>query len=284
MKFTPMKTDLFSSFGAQLYTVREALATEAARTISAIAEMGYSEVELHDLTQADRLAPIISANGLELIASHFWPGYITGRWDILAMFGLPVPENKSFEYVLEQAVKHGIGNVVLPMLFPQERGDAEHYRVLAEKFNTYGEQCRAAGLRFCYHNHAFELEPLGGTTPLEIFLNGTDPGLVHFELDAFWVAITGADPVTVLEEHPGRFSILHLKDLKRGTPSSFNEVQVSMESPEVFQPLGQGILDFPGILSTAQKMGISHCIVELDHTSGNPLEALRNSFEYLQSL
>ena len=279
-----MKSGLLSSIGAQLYTVREKLTNEASSTIAGIAQIGFQKVELHDLTMANRLAPIIADQGLELIASHFWPAYLTGRWDILSMFGLPIPENRSFDYVIEQAAKHRFETIVLPMLFPQERGNADHYRKLAEQFNTYGEKCKAAGLQFCYHNHAFELEPMEGTSPLEIFLNGTEPELVNFELDAFWVAITGSDPVRIMEEYPGRFTILHLKDLKPDTPKTYNELQVAMENQEVFQPIGQGILNFSTIIATAQMTGVSHIVVELDHTPGTPLEALQDSFDYLEGL
>ena len=279
-----MKSGFLHPPGVQLYTVRNQLGTEASGTLKAIAEVGYRQVELHDMTQADRLAPLLSDHGLQLVASHFWPAYITGHWEVLSTFGLPVPENQSFEFVIEQAVKHQVGTVVIPILFPPERGNANHYRFLAEQFNIYGEKCKEAGLQFCYHNHAFELEPMEGTTPLEILLQHTDPNLVTFELDAFWVTIAGADPIDILQSHPGRFTILHIKDLKADTPQTFSAIELSMKSPDVFQPIGQGVLDFPKILAAAQKSGTLHCIVELDFTPGPPLDALRSSFEFLQTL
>ncbi len=269
------------NLGAQLYTVREHLGPQAASTIEKIAEIGYREVELHDLSQADQLAPLLKMNGLRLIASHFWPAYITGQWDVLSMFGLPIPEQTSFDFVIEQAQKHEIPNVVIPMLFPQERGNIAHYKVLAEQFNIYGEKCKAAGLQFCYHNHAFELEPMEGTTPLQTLIDFTDRDLVSFELDAFWVAITQTDPVSTIEQYGDRIRILHIKDLKAGTPPTYSAIQTSIETPEVFKPIGQGTLDFDAILSAAAEAQIQHCMVELDFTEGDPVDSLQSSFEFL---
>lgn len=270
--------------GAQLYTVREKLASDPENTVQQIADMGFHQVELYDVGLLSTLAPLIAQAGLELTSVHFWPAYITGRWDILESFGMPVPENTSFDKMLEQLARLQISYAVMPMLFPDERGDLDHYKKLGETFNQYGQQCHEAGVQFCYHNHSFELEPMNGSNPLETLFSSTDPRLVSFELDVFWTAISGADPIEIIHNYADRIKILHFKDLKAGTPPSYRTIETAFQTPEVFVPLGQGVLDFPGILKAADTAGIDNCMVELDFTQGDPFEELQISLDHLKSL
>ena len=91
------------------------------------------------------------------------------------------------------------------------------------KLNQPGEICRSAGLGFCYHNHAFEFEPISGTTPFQVLMDNTDKKLVGLEMDVFWVSVGGHNPVELLHKLSGRVPLLHLKDKAEGTPVMYKE-------------------------------------------------------------
>jgi sugar phosphate isomerase/epimerase len=88
-------------------------------------------------------------------------------------------------------------------------GRLEAHRHLLNGFAT---QARPGGLRFAYHNHDFEIRPTSGTRGLDVLLSGTDPKLVDFEMDLYWVVFGGGDPVDFFNRYPGRFPMVHVKD------------------------------------------------------------------------
>jgi sugar phosphate isomerase/epimerase len=181
---------------------------------------------------------------------------------------------------LDQLKQRGFTYAVFPYLPPAERGGLDVIKSVAAKFNIAGEKCRAAGLRFCYHNHAFEFEPMEGTTPFQVMLDNTDKKLVGIEMDAFWVSVAGHDPVEMLQKLSGRVPLLHCKDKASGT-----EVLYKESVPRTaFKEVGSGVIEWPKVLKAAAQAGAAHYFVEQDQTPGDPVESLRQSFGYLSKL
>jgi sugar phosphate isomerase/epimerase len=266
--------------GVQLYTVREQLGPKADATLKAIADIGYKELELGrgDLAQ---LAPIAKSYGLEPISIHIEAPLVTGNWT--AWSSLKVPEGYTLERALGEARGHGVRSAVVSYLMPSERGGGlPFYETLADALNRAGEVGRKAGVAIGYHNHGFEFEPLpNGRRPLDVLMERTDPALVRLELDVFWVGITGANPVDLLQQYSRRVSLVHLKDKAADAPAVTDEQKVQ---PATFKEVGSGWLDFPAILKAAETAGVQHYFVEQDHTPGDPLVSLRQSYEYLQTI
>jgi len=182
--------------------------------------------------------------------------------------------------VIDQVKKWGFAYAVFPYLPPAERGGLDKFRALTDKLNRAGEKCRAAGLGFCYHNHAFEFEPMEGTTGFEVMMEGLDPNLCGFEVDCFWVSVAGHDPAALLQKLSGRVPLLHLKDKAPGTPVMFQE---SVDR-SAFKEVGSGVIDWPAVLRAAASAGVQHYFVEQDQTPGDPVDSLRQSFGYLSKL
>ncbi len=84
-----------------------------------------------------------------------------------------------------------------------------------EDFNTAGKYLHEQGLYFCYHNHGFEFVPHEDGTLFDYMVQNTNPVYVSFEMDAMWVVHPGHDPVELLQRHPERFRLMHLRDLKK---------------------------------------------------------------------
>src|SRR5690606_11473924 len=99
--------------------------------------------------------------------------------------------------------------------------------------------------RLCYHNHAWEFESHNRQRPFDVLVERLDTGLIDFEIDVFWVAVAGEDPAAVLKQLKGRVPLVHLKDMKSGTPPTFSEAAIP---PEAFMELGNGALNFTEIL------------------------------------
>jgi sugar phosphate isomerase/epimerase len=269
--------------GFQLYTLRSVIGRDPRRVLQEVAEIGYQEVEALRMG-LDQLAPLYRELGLVPVSGHFETPLVTGQWDawraVTPADQLP-PRDYDWTAAVDDAARHGLKFMVIPYLFPAERGDADSYRRLAEQLNKAGEASRKAGIGLCYHHHAFEFEPLGDSTPMQLLLQGTEANLVGIEVDVFWVSVAGLDPVEFIRQLRGRVPLVHLKDKAAGTAQAFREFQVP---PESFKEVGNGELDFVAILKASREAGVQHFIVEQDHTPGDPVESLRQSYRNLRDL
>jgi sugar phosphate isomerase/epimerase len=148
----------------------------------------------------------------------------------------------------------------------------------ADFLNRKAAALKPYGLRFGYHNHNVEFAPVGGSTGLEQLIQGTDPALVTFEMDAGWVVAAGADPKALLAAHPGRFSAMHVKDVKASTHPNFSFEQDPCE-------VGQGIIDWKTLLAKAYQANVRQFYVEQEPPFSRPrLESVGISFNYLNTL
>lgn len=270
-------TDTFDApLGVQLYTVRSVLPDNPAQVLQGLAAIGYEEAEVLQVGY-DELAPLVQEAGLKPKAMHLRPGVITGVWgenDVK-------PEQTDLGAAMDWAKGHGVDFVVMPYLPNDQRPEQlDGYKALAEKMSAAAEAARGVGLGFAYHNHAFEFQPMEGSTPLDALMAGSDPSLVGLELDVFWVSLAGLDPVEMLKKYAGRVPLVHLKDKAADAPQQFAEGPPK----ESFKEVGNGVLDFQAILEACRAAGVAHYFVEQDQTPGDPLASLKQSYEHLRSL
>jgi sugar phosphate isomerase/epimerase len=257
--------DSLQSIGVQLYTVRSVLPAKPLDTLEAIQAIGYSECEATqdglDKIWSSLKQTKLAAVSLHMNSALFSPG-----------------KEAELQRAIDDAKRRGFEYVVYPYVPVPERAGLEGIRRLAARLNAAGEKCHAAGLKLCYHNHAFEFEPIQGTTPFETLVHETNPENVGLELDVFWASVAGHDPVDILNHHSSRIRLVHLKDKALGTPVQYNE----SVPRTAFKEVGSGVLDFPAILRAAAHAGVKHYFVEQDQTPGDPIASLRESYEYLR--
>jgi len=270
--------------GAELYTVRGVLPTAPDQTLKRIADIGYREVETDHATLL-QIAPLLKKYGLKAVSCHFETPIITGNWKpwIARRAQQKTPfaaEGTTWTQAIEDAKRLGVEYMVMAYILPEERGDAEYFRQLADKMNKAGAETRAAGMQFCYHNHCFEFKGERGQRPIDILLEHWDKKAVGLELDVFWVSVGGADPVEMLKRVAGRVPLVHLKDKAKGTPVLYEEAKAG----QAFREVGAGVLDFPAILSAAEAAGAKHYFVEQDQTPGDPVASLKQSYDYLRTI
>jgi len=240
--------------GVQLYTLRRSMKKDVAKTLRAVANIGYEEVEFAGYFghSAKELRKILDGEGLTAPASHVgFKAFSTG-----------------LDRVIEDAVQLGHEYLVLPSIAYNQRKSLDDYHRIASDFALFGEKCRAAGIQFAYHNHAFEFEPMAGEIPYNILIRETDPSLVAMELDLYWVAKAGQSAEQIIEANPGRFKLFHVKDM-----------DVNGEVTEV----GKGVIDFAAIFSKANMAGLEHAFVEHDQPT-DAIQSIEYSFRSLSRI
>ena len=239
----------------QLYTLRDQVAADYAGTLRAVAELGYGAVELATLGSfsAAELRRELDTLGLRANGMHVPLVRLEGE--------LPA--------VLDELTTLGAGYAICPWL-PPERRSEQHYHELARTLSEAGRRCRDASIQLCYHNHDFELVEFAGRTGLDILFGESDPQLVQAELDVYWVARAGQDPVAWIERLDGRVPLVHLKDAAVGSGA--------------FAEVGHGTLDIPAILAAGDRAGTRWWVVEQDQCARPPLESVGMSIAYLRSL
>lgn len=241
--------------GVQLYTVRDVLHRDLPETLRRVAEIGYREVELFGPVNpvVRTMAENLRRYGLAAPALH--AGYEELR--------------DQLDTVVANARALGASFAVCPSIDAELRRTPHDWRKVCRTLAASGRALRERGISLAYHNHEFEFVPfVDGTTPFGLMMAETDPRDLKLELDVYWAAKAGLDPVRTLEERRDRVVLLHLKDI--GTDSATVE-------------LGAGRLDFPAIIRTALAGGIRHLFVEQDD-SADPLQSIATSLRFLQRL
>jgi sugar phosphate isomerase/epimerase len=261
-----LRARALSTVGVQLYTVRSVLPQHPLEVLRAIEKIGYREVEC-TADGLDAIWPSLKQTSLKPVSVHLNPQFF-------------VHEPDQLPAALEDAKKRGFEYVVCPWIDPKDRGGVEMIRKLGESLNHAGELARQSGMRLCYHNHAFEYQPTPDGRLLDVLLKSTDPKLVSLELDVMWAHVGGADPVALLKQYGDRIPLVHLKNVAPGTAHRFNE----MIPAAAFRELGNGEVDIAAVIHAAKQAGVKHYFVEQDQTPGDPLDSLRQSFQYLEGL
>ena len=257
-----------ASFGLQLYTVRRIIDQDPVRVLKEVEAAGYKEIETGS-DDLDKIMPALGETRLKPVGLHLATDLFLRQQDKLGA-------------ALEDAKRRGFEYVLCPWIDPKDRGGVEAIKKLAANLNKAGEKATAAGLKLCYHNHAFEFAPAGGDGGMliDVLMANTDPQHVGWEMDIFWVSVTGHDPVDLLRKYSKRVALMHVKDLAAGV-----EKRVDEKVPKTaFKEAGAGTLDLKKILHTATQTGVKHFFVEQDETPGDPMASAKMSASYLKSL
>lgn len=255
--------------GVELYTVRNLMPAQDDSVLRAIAQIGYKEIE-GGYDDLKRIAERAKADNLNPISCHI---------PTEAVLGGDHYHGPEFQKILDDLRAIGTQYAVVPYIAPNLR-NAATFDEFGDKLNRAGEMARKAGLQLCYHNHAFEWGQMDGKRVFDRMFGKTDPKLVQFEVDVFWLSVGGVSPTEFLNEHAGRVPLVHLKDKAAGQAVQYNE----NVPHETFKEVGSGGLDFPAILRTAEKIGVKHYFVEQDWTPGDPIASLRKSYAYITGL
>lgn len=245
--------DQLKAIGVQLYTVRDQMQKNVDATLARVSGIGYKEVEFagyFNRTPAE-IAARLKSTGLRAPAAHISLNEIRNTWS----------------QTLDMASTVGHEYLVCAWIDDKER-TTDGFKRVADDFNRAAEQARAHKIAFAYHNHDFEFKALGGVLPYDMLLAACDPKLVQMELDLYWINKAGHDPLMYFARHPGRFPLVHVKDMKRD--GSMTDV-------------GAGALPFGKYFAAAKQGGIKHFFVERDNPTDS-LASIEQSYRALRAL
>ena len=270
--------------GLQLWSVKDALASDQAGTLRKIAAMGYSEVELYELPAFPReFKQQCDDTGLRIIGGHFYLQSLNDRKTVDAALQLGMRYIIVVFPTLRSLADKDISNMSVSELNPlYEKITADDYKWNAEQFNRHGSELQRQGLQLGYHNHAVDLKTFGGRSAYQILIESTDPALVVFEMDCGHMIHAGADPIGYLRKYPQRIQLLHLKDLEPGYGISSS---IDTEEKDTNAQLGAGVIDWKALFRAAAQGNVKHYFVEHEGTMAQPpLISVANSLTYLRTL
>lgn len=251
--------------GLQTYTVRNDLKADFAGTLRKVAAMGYREVEVNGDwygRPAAELRKMLDDAGLRAPSAHFNSPKDGEEW----AKNMDGAHTVGLEYMLTTSHSEWTKSL-------------DGWKRTGDFFNGLAKRCRDAGFQFAYHNHNFEFRVYDGVVAYDELLRSTDPDLVKMEMDCFWTTFAGKDPVQYFHQHPGRFALLHIKDLKPGYKPTTDGFKGNP-----FVEVGKGTIDWKRIFGAAREGRLKHYYVEQDMWDRPPLESARISAEYLTKL
>lgn len=253
--------------GIQLYSLREQLPKDVKGVIRKVADVGYKEVETYGYSKkngfwgldAKAFKQLLKENGLKAPSGHF---------DLNKFFIDGDTENlKSY---IEASNIIGGEYITVPHLNVDVTTGLDGFKKVAAGLNKAAEICKASGLKLAYHNHDFEFKTFGDSTGYEVMLKETDPKMVKFELDLYWVVRSGNDPVKLFQDNPGRFPMWHIKDMDKVNSHLNTEV-------------GSGSIDFKKLFEHAKLAGLEYPFLEQENFAMDPYQSIKKSFDYMNT-
>ncbi len=261
----PAPVKMKGKMGLQLYSLRAQFAQDVPGTLDRVRGMGIEYVELAGTygMEPAKFRELLESKKLKAVASHF--PYERFRDD---------PEAVARDAKALGVEYAGVAWISRPGAF-----DEKVAREAIAVFNRAGEVLSKHGLKFFYHPHGYEFVPHGEGTLFDLMMAETKPEYVTYEMDTFWIVHPGQDPVKLFERYGSRFQLMHLKDMKKGTPTGLLTGSSDVTNNVV---LGTGVMDWPAILRAAEKAGVKYYFLEDE--SPTVVEQLPQSIRYLSQV
>ena len=269
--------------GVQLFTLFGVIENDVKGNLKKIADLGYTEIE----SAFSKLPNYYGQSPKEFAATCKELGLSWKSHHVLgAAFKLPKgykmpngPDGKPMslpahmanlkedtQKLVDEAAEGGISYLVCANI---PTGTIDEIKDATEILNKAGEACKKVNIQLCYHNHDMEFKEVEGQIPYHLLLSGTDSKLVKMELDLAWATKAGIKPVDLFKAHPGRFPLLHVKDISQDF--------------KTLEPVGEGVVDFKDVVANVKLAGAKHYFVEHDMPA-DAFASLGTSYKNLRAL
>lgn len=247
--------------GAQYYTLRDSIQNieDFDTTCKKVAEIGYQVIQISGTPlPAEAMRKVTDKYGLKTVVTHRgFPDFVKNVDEIIA-----------YNRILDSEFC-GIGS--MPFEYTENR---ETLADFIQKTNQAAEKIKKAGMTLAYHNHAFEFAKIDGKTIMDWLLEETDPENVQFTVDTYWVQFGGVNPADFIRKVGKRAALIHFKDF-------------AMDQKEIHKQkmaeVGQGNLDWDGIIKACEEAGAKYALVEQDICERDPFESMKMSYEFLKT-
>ncbi len=253
---------LMPKIGIQLYTLRDYIKTyeDTEKTFAFVKSLGTNVIQISGIgpIEPEKVAFLVDKYGMDVCVTH--KGFDRMQNDL---------DNLIEEHKMMHCDCLGIGGM------PKDaRGSAEALRAFIKEANEIGRKMKEKGVRFAYHNHAFEFEKIDGDKSImDILLEETDPEVFYFIPDVYWMQVGGVNPAEFLKKMKGRVKVAHFKD---GI--------VEGDCPMITE-LGAGEVDLDACFKACMELDIPYIVYEQDNNfDEDPLKSTEISYKCLEKL
>lgn len=269
--------------GLQLFTLFNSIDADVKGNLKKVADIGYKEVESAFSKQQGyygmkpkEFAALCAELGLSWKSHHVlgapfkmpkgmkMPTGADGKPMTLPAHMKNLKED--MQQLVDEAAEGGIPYLVCANI---PTGTLDEIKSSVEILNKTGELCKKAKVQLCYHNHDMEFKAVEGQTPYHLLLSGTQADLVKMELDLAWATKAGVDPVELFKAHPGRFPLLHVKDISKDF--------------QTLEPVGEGVVNFKHVFENVKIAGVKHYFVEHDMPA-DAFASIATSYKNLRAM
>lgn len=251
--------------GLQLYSLRHQFEKDVPGTFAKISAWGITNLEdgnggTYDYTM-EAYKALIKKNGLKMVS-------VSAPFEELA---------ESPETVIARAKAYGAKYAVC---FWIPHNDTiftiKETKHALKVFNAAGKKMKKEGITLAYHPHGYEFRPYGEALLMDYMIENAK--FFDFEMDVYWFAHPGEDPLEWLRRYPDKFKLMHLKDCRKGVKGNQN----GTSDVETNVVLGTGQIDIAAIVAEAKKIGVEYMFIEDE--SSRVVEQVPQSLEYLRGL
>lgn len=256
--------------GLQLFSINQDMNDDPLNTLKTVKEMGYQDFEIYGFDDEKVTYYGIDAADFKNRLEDMELTVTSGHYGFADYLSRPLDDLKRF---VDQCIKGAKAlespYITWPWMAPEQR-NIETFKLMTERLNMIGEQIKAAGLGFAYHNHGFEFEEHDGEIGYDIILQDTDPDLVKLQIDMYWVMHSSKlTPKEWIDQQPGRFVMWHIKDMDKVTRD--------------YTELGNGSIDYTKIMPEPQVSGLEYYYIEQGgNFAKSPLESAATSAKYFK--
>ena len=250
--------------GLQLYSLRDQFKKDVAGALDQVRAFGVTHVELagtYDVAP-EKFKAQLDARRLKAVSGHF--SYEQLRDHV--------------EDVAREAKLLGLEYAGCAWIPHNGPFNEKTSREAADVFNRAGEALAKHGIKFFYHTHGYEFLPYRDGTLFDFLMAETKPEYVRIEMDVYWIVHPGQDPVRFLEKYGKRVELMHVKDMRRGTPSGFS----GQSEVTNIVLVGEGVIDWPSVFRAAKKAGVKWYFIE-DESPASVVQ-IPQSLRYLEKL
>jgi sugar phosphate isomerase/epimerase len=251
-----------AKLSVQLYTIRNQISADIQGTLAKVHEIGFQSVETAFWPEGitiQKAAKYIKDAGLSVSSAHI---------------ELPIGDKR--QTMLDTAAAYNCKKMIWHG-WPEDKrySSLQGTMELISIYNEAGKFAKANGLQFGLHNHWWEYRnKIDGRFVYELLLENLDSD-IFFEVDTYWVKVAGQDPAAIVKKLGNRAPLLHIKD----GPAKWNDL-LPQDNPDPMTAVGKGTQNFPEIVKAADG-NTEWMVVEMDKTSGDVFEALKESYDYL---
>ena len=246
--------------GAQFFSIRDRSQTpeDLYASFAKMKEIGYEIVQMSGICkiEAEKLKAYSEEFALPITCTHNSFDRIVNDTDALIK-----------EHIIYGCPVIGLGGM------PNEyRTSLEAAREFIKVMELPMKKINDAGLRFAYHNHAFEFDKFDGVTIYDTLIE--ESPTMNFILDTYWVKYGGYSAIDYIKKiGVERMTNVHFKDM-------LNDPQGPI------CPCGEGTIDFKPIIELCDSLGIPNALVEQDNApaTGDSWGQMAISFKNLKPL